>query len=301
MSTGISPVRNVLQARARLGEGPLWDEETQSLFWVDIFNHRVNRFDPAAGRHREYEVGDVVAAMALGPSHTLVLALRHDLALLDLLTGELEHLAEVERERPGVRLNDGKCDAQGRFWIGSMSEEEGDGSLHRFDPDGTIRRMETGLTISNGLGWSPDDRTFYLTDSPRRRIYAYDFDLDGGGISNRRVWAELDGERVPDGLSVDEEGCVWSAQWGGGCVIRFSPDGREVDRVDLPVPRPTSCTFGGRDRRDLYVTSASIGMTEEEVDESPASGDLFCVRTEVAGLPAHRFGGDPWALVERGG
>jgi sugar lactone lactonase YvrE len=296
-----SPIRTVLQSRARLGEGPLWDEETGTLFWVDIFNHRVNRFDPVSGRHREYEVGDVVGAMAFGPSHSLIVALRHDLALLDLLTGELEHLAEVETERQGCRLNDGKCDSRGRFWIGSMSGEEGEGALYRFDPDGTLRRMEEGLTISNGLGWSPDDRTFYLTDSPEKRIYAYDFDAESGEISGRRVWVELDGEPVPDGLAVDEEGCVWSAQWDGGCVIRFAPDGSEIARVEVPVPRPTSCIFGGRDRRDLYITSASIGMSEEEIDESPASGDLFCVRAAVAGLPVHRFGGEPWGLRERSG
>jgi sugar lactone lactonase YvrE len=285
-------VRNVLTVRARLGEGPVWDAATQSLFWVDIYNHRVHRLVPTTGAECIYDVGDVVSAVALGPSDTLLLAQRHHIAWLDLQSGRAEHLQAIEDDRPGNRLNDGKCDANGRFWIGSMAEGEGEGRLYRYDPDGSVHVVETGLTISNGLGWSPDQQTFYLTDSPTKRIYAYSYDAEAGTISDRRVLVDLTAEGFfPDGLAVDEDGCIWSAQWDGECIIRYAPDGTELARIAVPVPRPTSCAFGGADRRDLYITTASVGMSEKEVDRNVSSGDLFCVRTDTAGLLTNRFGG----------
>lgn len=150
--------------------------------------------------------------------------------------------------------------------------------------------MESGLTISNGMGWSPDGGTFYLTDSPLRRIYAYDHDEESGEITGRRVFADLTGSPAfPDGLAVDAEGCVWSAQWDGWCVIRFAPDGREIQRLELPVQRPTSCCFGGPELRTLYITSASVGLSEREIQVCPLSGDLFRVDTETQGLPGQPF------------
>lgn len=281
----------VFQPRARLGEGPLWDDAAQLLYWVDIYNHRVHRFDPATGTDQVHEVGEVVGSVALTATSALLLALRHHLALLDPATGELERVATVLPAGSPDRLNDGKCDPAGRFWIGSMSREQGRAALYRCDPDGAVQQMETGLTISNGLGWSPDARTFYLTDSGAKRIYAYDFDVEAGAIGQRRVLVDRSGEpSTPDGLAVDAEGCLWSAQWDGGCVIRFAPDGRELQRVTLPVQRPTSCAFGGSDRSDLYITSASVGLSEQEIERGFHSGDLFRARGPVAGLAAERFG-----------
>jgi sugar lactone lactonase YvrE len=292
MSDAEYEVRNVLEARARLGEGPVWDEMTQTLFWVDIYNHRVHQFFPERESSRSFDVGEVVGSLAVIDPQTLLLALRHQLARLDLATGAVERLITVEEGKPRNRLNDGKCDSRGRFWIGSMSREEGEAALYRYDPDGSLHVMETGLTISNGLGWSPDGKTFYLTDSPEKTIYAYDFDAATGEISGRRVFVDLSGESsVPDGLSVDGEGHIWSAQWDGWCVIRFAPDGREVLRVPMPVKRPTSCAFGGTERTQLYVTSASIDMSEEQIEENVSAGDLFCLEAGVAGLTFHHFGG----------
>lgn len=286
------PLRNVLAVRSRLGEGPSWDAETEALWWVDIHNHRVHRFAPEAGEDTVYEVGESVGCVHPATGGRVVLGLRRSVALLDPATGALERVASLLPERPGLRLNDGKCDARGRLWIGSMSKETGGASLFRVDPDGGVREVERGLTISNGLGWSPDGRFFYLTDSPARTIYAFDFDLDAGEISGRRVFARLpDEDPVPDGLAVDAEGCVWSAQWDGGCLVRFAPDGGELLRVRVPVPRPTSCAFGGRDGGDLYVTTASVGMTEDEVEDAFESGDLFVLRPGVTGPPSTPFGG----------
>ncbi len=286
------PLRNVLAARSRLGEGPSWDAEAGVLWWVDIHNHRVHRFAPEAGEDTVYEVGESVGCAHPAADGRVVLGLRRGVALLDPATGVLERLATFLPERPGLRLNDGKCDARGRLWVGSLSKEAGGASLFRVDPDGGVREMERGLTISNGLGWSPDGQVFYLTDSPARTIHAFDFDLDSGAISGRRVFARLpDADPVPDGLAVDAEGCVWSAQWDGRCLVRFAPDGGELLRVSVPVPRPTSCAFGGRDGGDLFVTTASVGLTEDEVEDAFESGDLFVLRPGVTGPPSTPFGG----------
>lgn len=281
-----------VEARARLGEGPVWDDRTRSLFWVDIYNHRVHQFFPDREIDRIFEVGDVVGCVALTGTDSLLLGLRNELARLDTATGEVERLIMIEEDKPRNRVNDGKCDPQGRFWVGTMSRNEGEAALYRYDPDGSLHTMETGLTVSNGPGWSPDGKTFYLTDSPKKTIYAYDFEAESGEIRNRRVYAELGGDdSAPDGLTVDTEGYVWTALWDGSCVLRLDPDGNEVLRVPLPVQRPTSCAFGGPDRRQLYITSASVELSEEELEESFHSGDLFRLDTDVTGLPFHPFAG----------
>ncbi|MBW4697796.1 MAG: SMP-30/gluconolactonase/LRE family protein [Aphanocapsa lilacina HA4352-LM1] len=289
------PAPQVLNnARARLGEGPCWHEPTQTLYWVDIHNHRVHHYDPATGADRFFEVGEAVGCIAPAGVNRLILARRHDLAFLNTSDGAVTPILAVEAPRRGVRLNDGKCDAAGRLWFGSMDPAGGEGQLYRYDPDGSLHRMETGLSIANGLGWSPDNRTFYLTDtSPPQTIYAYDFDLESGLIGNRRPCVELRGAPFyPDGLTVDREGCLWSAMWDGWCVIRFAPDdGRELLRLSLPVQRPTCCTFGGADLGTLYITSAAVGLSEDEIERSFHSGDLFCVRGLAVGLPTHGFAG----------
>jgi sugar lactone lactonase YvrE len=285
-------VEVVYQARARLGEGPVWDDRTRSLFWIDILNYRVHQFFPDRGAERVFEVGDLVGAVALTGSDWLLLALRHRLARLDLVTGGVEPLIDVERGKEQNKLNDGKPDARGRFWFGSFSQEQGEAALYRYDPDGTLHVMQQGMTGSNGLGWSPDGSVFYLTDSGDKKIYRFDFDLEGGRIDNRRVFVDLsDRDPTPDGLTVDEEGYVWSAQFDGGGVLRFSPEGEEVSRLEVPVKRTTSCAFGGPDRTQLYVTTASVGLSEQEIEDNFHSGDLFRADTGVVGLPFHRFGG----------
>lgn len=280
----------VLDARARLGEGPVWDARREVLWWVDILNHRVHRFTPATGEDTCFDVGEVVGCAAPAADGTLLLGLRHHLATLDPTTGRVERRIGVETDRASNRINDGRCDARGRFWFGTMSSEDGAASLYRYDPDGTLQRMESGLTVSNGLGWSPDGATFYLTDSPTRIIYAYDFAMETGNISGRRDFARVPEGSFPDGLAVDVDGGVWSAQWDGRGVIRFGPDGAETHRIALPVQHATSCAFGGPDRTDLYVTSASVGLSQEEIEEYFHSGDLFRVRMQVPGLPYFRFG-----------
>jgi len=289
-SMSSSTVENVLTARARLGECPVWDSGRAQLQWVDVYNHRVHQFSPATGRDRWFDAGDVVAAVALTVDERLLLAVRDRLVLFDPETGALAERCRVDLGHADTRFNDGKCDARGRFWVGSISANPGDAALYRVDPDGATQVMETGLTISNGLGWSPDGRTFYLTDSPRRTIYAYRFDAERGTLHDRRVLVDLGDEPVePDGLAVDGAGHLWSALWDGWCVACFDADGHELARVPLPVQRPTSVAFGGDELADLYVTSASVGLSQAEVERSVCAGDLFRVASDVAGLPTHRF------------
>ncbi|HEU4453090.1 MAG TPA: SMP-30/gluconolactonase/LRE family protein [Longimicrobium sp.] len=283
-------VERVLRARARLGEGPVWDAATGTLPWVDILDHRVHRFHPASGRDEAWDVGEVAGCVWPARDGRLLVALRRRVALLDPATGEMETVAEIDLGR-GDRLNDGACDARGRFWIGSISTEEGGAALWRVDADGSARRMEEGLTVSNGVGWSPDGGTMYLTDSPAQVIHAYDFDADAGTLSRRRTFVDVTGEDgFPDGLAIDAEGGVWSARFAGGCVVRYAPDGRETHRVAIPAPKSTSCAFGGAELRDLYVTTASVGLSEEEIQAAFDSGDLFRFRADIPGLPVTPFG-----------
>lgn len=291
MAGKIDTPRVVLDARARLGEGPCWDAQARRLYWVDIYNHRVHEFDPATGSDRTFDVGEVVGCLAPASGGRLLLGLRHHLAWLDTDSGAVTRILEFQTSST-VRCNDGKCDARGRFWFGTMSSAGPEASLYRYDPDGSLQVMETGLTVSNGLGWSPDGGTFYLTDSPAQVIYAYDFESATGRLGNRRILADLRGQAFfPDGLTVDREGCLWSAMWDGWCVIRFDTKGLEIQRVPMPVQRPTCCAFGGPDLSTLFITSAAVGLSEEEIERSFHSGDLFALDARVTGFAAGRFSG----------
>ncbi len=279
---------NVLRARARLGEGPSWDPAAGVLWRVDVWDYRIHRWDPQTGEDRAFDVGEA-AAFAIPAPGGAVVGLRQRVVRLHAATGRMETLAEVPGLDPRERINDGKCDPRGRLWFGTYTKEDGQASLWRLDAAG-LRRMGGGLTIANGLAWSPDELTFYLADSPARRIYAYPFHAAAGTLGERRVFAYRSGEdSFPDGAATDAEGCLWSAQWEGGCVVRLAPDGREVGRIHLPVPLATSCAFGGPELRDLYVTTAQVGLSDERIEGAWESGDLFRVRVEVPGVPVAPF------------
>ncbi|MEM7650021.1 MAG: SMP-30/gluconolactonase/LRE family protein [Cyanobacteria bacterium P01_A01_bin.70] len=283
--------QNVSAVRARLGEGPIWDAQRQVLHWVDIYNRRVHTFDPATATDTLIEVDTVVSGLFLTAENSLILAQENGLGQLDLNTQQVTPLVEIEADLPNNRLNDGRCDSRGRLWIGTMNnDEQPQANLYRYDPRQGLQRMETALSISNGLGWSPDQQTFYLTDTPRKTIYAYRFEVENGTLSDRQPLIKLEQEPFyPDGLTIDAEGCIWSAMWNGGCVIRFDADGHEIRRVNLPVPLVTSCTFGGPELTDLYITTASAGMSQAELKQYYQAGDLFCVPTNVQGLPSDRY------------
>ena len=275
-----------------LGEGPFWDADAQRLHWVDILAPGLLSGDPATGERSFRPMPELVGVAIPKASGGFVCATETGIKTISS-TGEIAVLAEPEADRPGNRFNDGKCDSRGRLWVGSLAinTEPGRGRLWRVDPDGSFALMEEGLHISNGLGWSPDERTFYFTDGPKT-IWAYDFDAAAGTISNKRAFAEFGpGDGVPDGLTVDAEGYVWVAIWDGWAVRRYAPDGRLDRTISLPVPRPTSCTFGGPDMDRLFVTSARIRLSAKHLAEAPLSGSVFALDAGVTGQKDKIFAG----------
>ncbi len=284
----------LLEAGAAAGESPVWVAEEKALYWIDIHGPALYRYDPATGDNRSWTLDEPIGSFALRQAGGVIAGLRSGFAFIDLTTGEVEHLHDPEPRKPGNRLNDGRCDRRGRFWAGSMAEDmqSRDGALYRFGPDRSCHAMVSDIAVSNGLAWSPDNKTMYHTDSPQRTVWAWDFDIDTGAVCNRRVFAEAArGEGYPDGAAIDEEGCYWSARWNGGRLVRHASDGRVIETVMMPVRKPTMCAFGG-DRLDiLYVTSATQGMTAEQRRAEPQAGGLFALEIGVRGLPEPRFAG----------
>lgn len=272
-----------IRTRAVLGEGPRWDAAAGRLLWVDIEACELHTFEE--GEDRAIALGARVGAVAPATDGRVLAALADRLALVDLADGSTETVTEIPHA-DDLRLNDGACDPAGRFWVGSMALDErpGAGALYRFSPESGLERMLGGVTISNGLGWSPDRRLMYYVDSPTQRIDVFDFDPATGEASGRRPFVEIEArDGTPDGLAVDAEGGVWQALFGGAAVRRYAPDGT-LDRVlALPARKVTACCFGGPDGRDLYVTTASIG------GEPEPAGSVFVARTEVGGPPAQPF------------
>ena len=287
--------QSIYPANDTLGEGPVWSAAEGALYWVDIQEHRLQRLHLESGEYQRWPLPSEIGCFALrergGAEDGVVVALRNGFHLLDLGSNALTLLHNPEPAKEENRFNDGKCDLAGRFWAGTIGDgDTPTAALYRLDPGGACHTMRTGVKISNGLGWSPDGTTMVYTDTPLQTIVAFDFDVETGTLSNERVFAEVrDG--FPDGLSVDSEGFVWSVIWDGWRVDRFAPDGSLERSVQLPVQRPTSCTFGGADLTELFITSAKDGLSDAELSEQPEAGHLFRVRTQVAGLPAFRFGG----------
>jgi sugar lactone lactonase YvrE len=291
VNVGQATLELVADARATLGEGPVWDDARGVLWWVDVTAGLVHRFDPSGGADRTTETGSPVGAVALRHDGTLLAALADGIAALDPGSGMLEMLVPLESDRGRVRCNDGKCDPAGRFWVGRMALDEtpGVGSLLRIDADRSASTHLTGLAIPNGLGWSPDGRTMYFIDSTWLEVRAYPYDPAAGTMGEGRVLARVpDDGSVPDGMSVDEEGHLWIARWGGSCVERVAPDGSVGERIALPVTRVTSCTFGGANLGDLYVTTA---RRDADPVREPLAGGLFRCRPGVRGMAPARFAG----------
>lgn len=282
----------ILHIPTILGEGPIWAPEERVLYWLDIFRPALNRYDPGTDRNTVIALGEPIYAAGRRAGGGFVAGMESGFCLLDA-TGKAEVVANPNAGRD-VNFNDGKVDRQGRFWSGTMARdwESPIGTLYRFDPDGTVHAMQEGLILSNGLGWSPDGTVMYHTDFKLRTIFAHDVDPDAGTLANRRpfvVLAEDDGN--PDGMTVDAEGCLWVAHWDGWCLTRHDPTGREIDRIAMPVPRPTCPAFGGEAMATLYVTSAAMHLGDDQLREAPLSGALFAIETDTRGLPEPAFAG----------
>jgi sugar lactone lactonase YvrE len=287
----VTEVEHVLGIGNLLGEGPLWDPENGLLFWVDIEGRSLHQFCPATQQVTTLDPGVTVCALGrVAGSAKLIMATTLGFGLWNWLDRSLAVIAaDPEQGRPASRLNDAAVDRQGNFWAGSLGPGF-QSALYRLGPGSSLRKMESGIGVSNGISWSPDNRTMYFTDTRRRVIFAYDFDESSSSIENRRVLIEVsDGEGVPDGLAVDREGFLWSARWGGARVARYDPDGRLEREIMLPVTYPTSCTFGGANLDELYITSARTPLTQAQYAQEPAAGDLFRIRAGVQGIEDSGF------------
>ena len=284
----------VMDAKASLGECPVWSVAEQALYWVDINAPALHRFDPATGDDTAMAMPESIGCFALRSQGGFVVALRGGIWLAGP-DGTLERkIADAPYDPAHHRFNDGRCDPQGRFWAGSMNEQRDADSaaLVRVDRDHRVTLVLRDMMISNGLAWSPDGRTMYHTDTPTRTIHAYDFDAASGLPSHRRVLAHFaEATHRPDGGAVDSEGCYWTAFYGGGKVARLSPAGAVLAELPVPAQCPTMCAFGGPDLKTLYVTSARQFRSDEELARLPLSGGLFAMAVAVPGLPEPAFAG----------
>lgn len=271
----------------------MWDTRRQELLWVDIPNHLVHILDPATGADWAFDVGRPVGAVARRTSGGMVLAFAGGFGLLDELTGQTEFITSAGDD-PNDLMNDGKCDPAGRFWAGTLTEDpqRKKAALYRLETDLSVATVLENVTISNGLGWSPERNRMYYVDTAEGGVDAFDYDEVTGNIDSRRCLMDIPPEvGVPDGLTVDAEGYIWLAIYGGHSVRRYSPEGVLDDVVELPVSQATSCTFGGLALEDLYITTGSEDFSAGDWAREPHAGGLFRCRLGVKGLPANEFAG----------
>lgn len=278
----------VLDAHAEVAEGPLWDASRACLLWVDIPTGCVHAFDPVTANDTAQALGQPAAAVALRSRGGLVVAVRDGFGILE--EGDLRIVASVEMDRPSNRMNDGKVDPQGRFWAGTMALDMAAdaGALYRLDPDLHVHQLLSPVSVANGLDWSPDGRRMYFIDTLNEGVDCFDFDPAEGSISGRRHLSDVSAtDGLPDGMTVDAEGHLWVAVWGAGEVRRFTPEGRHVGSIRLPVSQVTSCTFGGSALDTLFITTAA----KDVADREPHAGGIFACQPGSIGRLPHFFAG----------
>ncbi|MEO3474616.1 SMP-30/gluconolactonase/LRE family protein [Roseomonas sp. CAU 1739] len=281
MTSNAIRITRIGTTKDRLGEGPIWDAETQRLFWIDSLGGAIRRLDPVTGDQRDFAVPSPIGSMSLCHDGGAMLSLQDGFHRYDFVTGVTAPFALLGLHNTNVRLNDGKTDRQGRFLAGTMHLHRAEneaviGGLFRLEPNGSATLLVDDIATSNGPCFSPDGRTFYFADSTRQTIWAFDYDTDTGTPRNKRVFADLSAlGTAPDGATVDAEGYLWSALIRTGTIARFDPAGRIVTRIDFPVRYPTSVAFGGADLDVLYVTSISKSVRFE--DTVPDAGGLFAI------------------------
>ena len=286
----------VVDCRDELGESPVWCPADERLYWLDIKGQTISRFTPETGERKTVPVDEQPGSLALREKGGMVVAFYGGFRFFDMETGAVETIREVAADTPESRMNDGRCDRQGRFWAGSMDDAMAGrplGALYRLDADLGLHEMESGIVVSNSIAFSPDGGTMYFADLGRDTIWAYDLDATSGALSNKRVFAGPgSAPGVPDGSTVDAEGYLWNARWNGGCLARFAPDGTLERTVELPFQQVTCPMFGGPDLDRIYVTGARVHLSEEALAGQPQAGGVFAVTgTGCRGLPEPRFKG----------
>ena len=292
----MAEVEHVLEVRNVIGEGPVWHSSEGSLYWVNfIGDYQILRFSPSTRRLDVFGIGMPVMALGIRKAGGFIAATSTGIATWDTESKTFEPLCDPLAGREGFRFNDAAVDFEGRFWVGTLNDANPkgpDGELFRIQSDGSYQLMDGNITVANGIGWSPNRKIMYFTDSFRYSIYAYDYAAASGTISNRRTFVETSPDGgVPDGLTVDSEGFVWSAYCGGWRVVRYNPEGKVDREYQFPVANPTSCAFGGERLDELYVTSANLGLSDKEKEQYPQSGDLFRLKVGVTGIDEPRLAG----------
>ncbi|MDQ6814818.1 MAG: SMP-30/gluconolactonase/LRE family protein [Bacteroidota bacterium] len=292
---GISEIAPVVKHKCILGEGPVWDYVKQRILWIDIVQGHIHQYTPETAIFKTSSVGEMIGSLALS-GNDVIAALKTGFYFIDLENETKVHIDDPEKHIAGNRFNEGKCDPAGRLWAGSMSltEEETTGSVYTLHPNLSIEKKIENVTISNGMAWSPDENTFYYIDSPTLQVVSYQYDSLTSAISNKKIIITLDvSEGFPDGMTIDEEGMLWIAHWGGWKVARWNPEtGKKLSQIDLPVSQVTSCTFGGENFEDLYITSASIRLSANQLEKEPLAGSLFVIKKcGFKGMPGFEFAG----------
>ncbi len=279
----------LVDAKAMLGEGPVWDARTQTIYWIDILNKRIY-----AGSNVLTELDELIGCIAPRKSGGLVLTQRFSFASLEVDSVKLTSLFTLKEEPSNNRFNDGKCDPCGRFIAGTMDLDVKDpyGSLYSFDGK-SITKLLSNITISNGMTWSPDYKTFYYIDTPTREVKSFDYDLETGAIANPRSAICIpESLGWPDGMTSDTQGNLWIAMWGGAQVTKWDPHtGQLLEQIPVPAKNVSSCVFGGENLNELYITSARKDLSESTLAQYPLTGGLFRVQTNVEGMPTFEFEG----------
>ncbi|MGN7385382.1 SMP-30/gluconolactonase/LRE family protein [Sporosarcina sp. SAFN-015] len=281
------------QMEAELGEGPVFHAETNTLLWTDILKKQLHFYSLDDNEVKTIQTDRHIGAFSFVDEQTLLVAAENGFSFFDIRQESFRFIADPESELPGNRFNDGKCDAKGRFWAGTMefAPSSPNGNLYRLDGNQQITKAASTIIISNGLAWNQDNTKMYHVDSGRNTIYEYKFELESGAIQDRKplyTFEESDG--TPDGIAIDSNDCLYIAMWGGSKVIYFNPATCEImDEISIPAPHVTSVTFGGRDFRTLFITTARDGLSSEELHQFPLSGSVFSVDIPVAGLPLYPY------------
>lgn len=290
----MTSVRQIAGIEGAVLESPVWCVETQRLWFVDIKAPAVYRLNPVDGHIDRWAMPEDVGSLALTRRGDLIVALRGSIARFDPQTGRITEIVRATHDTTTTRFNDGRCDRQGRFWVGSMYEPRSvaGGALFRLDVAGRLSMMQGGVTVANGSGFSPDGRTMYFADTPTCQVWASDLDPETGALSNRRCFVTMtETQGRPDGAAVDCEGHYWVAAVGGGQILRYCPTGVLDRAVAVPTRWPTMPAFGGRDMRTVFVTSLKYGRTPEEMAQWPDSGGLFAFEADAPGLVEPRYAG----------
>ncbi len=286
--------RLLIDAKSQLGEGAIWNNIEKKLYWVDIEGRLLNVFDPAMSINKSYPVSKRIGTVVPIDNKKVLVALEDGIATIDLTDGSIVYRLHTEIHLTHEkRFNDGKCDHAGRFWVGthSMDGTRGVSALYCISSNFDMQEKISDVSISNGIAWNADSSLMYYIDTPTGQVVQYDFDRQNGSITNKRTIITIPKEQgEPDGMTIDSDGMLWIALWDGFGVGRFNPKtGEMIQKIDLPVPKVTSCAFGGEKLDMLYITSARVDMSEEELEQYPLSGGVFVVQTQVKGVEAHHF------------